>query len=128
MNRYTISVDKIRHNGDGKTRFESIRYPEFDPKTTDYYIITKRMDRMDLIAYDWYQDATLWWVIQRANYKLTLSAGSGKTSPTGILMDMDIDDAISKLNSFGLNDIDSSNPNDMEPSKSSDVSPHQIRS
>jgi hypothetical protein len=67
MNRYTISVDKIRHNGDGKTRFESIRYPEFDPKTTDYYIITKRMDRMDLIAYDWYQDATLWWVIQRAN-------------------------------------------------------------
>lgn len=67
MERYLDTVNTIKHNDVGKLRYESIRYPEFDPKTTDYYIITKRMDRMDLIAYDWYKDARLWWVIQRAN-------------------------------------------------------------
>lgn len=67
MERYSKIVQKIKHNDIGKLRYESIRYPTFDPKTTDYYIISKRMDRMDLIAYDWYQDARLWWVIQRAN-------------------------------------------------------------
>lgn len=67
MERYSKIVEKIKHNDIGKLRYESIRYPTFDPKTTDYYIISKRMDRMDLIAYDWYQDARLWWVIQRAN-------------------------------------------------------------
>lgn len=67
MERYNDIVGKIRHNGVGKTRYESIRYPRFDPQTTDYYLIAKRMERMDLIAYDWYEDARLWWVIQRAN-------------------------------------------------------------
>lgn len=67
MERYSKIVQKIKHNDIGKLRYESIRYPTFDPKTTDYYIISKRMDRMDLIAYDWYEDARLWWVIQRAN-------------------------------------------------------------
>jgi len=67
MQRYAETLAKIKHNDVGKLRYESIRYPQFPPRTSDYYIIVKRMDRMDLIAYDWYSDARLWWVIQRAN-------------------------------------------------------------
>ena len=35
--------------------------------TDDNYIITGTEDRLDLIAYDFYGDSTLWWVIAMVN-------------------------------------------------------------
>lgn len=67
MKRYESTVNQIRHNGNGKLRYETTIYPKFREQSTDYYIVTKQLDRMDLIAYDYYGDETLWWVIQRAN-------------------------------------------------------------
>lgn len=67
MQRYQDTVQKIRHNGDGKQRYETMLYPIFEPQTSDIYFISKKMDRMDLVAYQWYGDPRLWWVIQRAN-------------------------------------------------------------
>jgi len=67
MKRYDGVVNKMRYQGTRKLRYETNLYPDFPPRVTDYYIITKSLDRMDLIAYDYYNDETMWWVIQRAN-------------------------------------------------------------
>ena len=42
-------------------------YPEIEISAADQYIITSYEDRLDLLAYDYYGDETLWWVISRAN-------------------------------------------------------------
>lgn len=42
-------------------------YPDIAPTDGDYYIITTIGDRLDLLAYDFYQDASLWWIIASAN-------------------------------------------------------------
>jgi len=67
MERYNEYAEAIRHNGDGKTRYSTLYYPDIPKLDSDQYIISKRLDRMDLIAQVWYNDPKLWWVIQRAN-------------------------------------------------------------
>jgi hypothetical protein len=52
---------------DGTTRYESTRWPVLPVQQTDQYIITKLLDRLDILAYDFYQDSTKWWVLARAN-------------------------------------------------------------
>ena len=42
-------------------------YPHISVTPQDTYIITKNTDRLDLIAYDFYGDSTLWWVLAAAN-------------------------------------------------------------
>jgi hypothetical protein len=51
----------------GSTYYQTNIYPEIPPVNNDYYIITTIGDRLDLIAYDFYQDTSLWWVIASAN-------------------------------------------------------------
>ena len=51
----------------GKVIYLPTQYPKLVPTNEDYYIITKDQDRLDLIAYDFYGDATLWWVVAMAN-------------------------------------------------------------
>lgn len=70
MQRYSDVVTLI-DRGNKKRSYETLYYPEFPYLPTDIYLITKRMDRMDLLAYDYYGDPRLWWVIQRANSGLT---------------------------------------------------------
>jgi len=67
MQRYDQIIGKISTNNSGIQRYESIRYPKFEVKPSDQYVITKEMDRLDLIAYDFYNDTTKWWIIARAN-------------------------------------------------------------
>ena len=43
------------------------RYPSLAPTNNDYYIIARAEDRLDLIAFDFFGDSTLWWVIATAN-------------------------------------------------------------
>lgn len=51
----------------GKTIYLPTRYPNLVAANEDYYIIARDQDRLDLIAYDFYGDATLWWVVAMAN-------------------------------------------------------------
>ena len=51
----------------GSTYYQTNIYPEGPPVNNDYYIVTTVGDRLDLIAYDFYQDSSLWWVIASAN-------------------------------------------------------------
>lgn len=42
-------------------------YPDIVPTNDDDYVITVLGDRLDLLAFDFYGDSDLWWVIASAN-------------------------------------------------------------
>ena len=42
-------------------------YPQIPVSNSDYYVITVLGDRLDLLAQNFYGDASLWWVIATAN-------------------------------------------------------------
>lgn len=42
-------------------------YPKFGDLDDCVYIITSNTDRLDLIAYDFWGDETLWWIINMVN-------------------------------------------------------------
>ncbi len=65
MNRYE-SIKKIK-NKDLINKYETVTYPKFERKETDIYIITRELDRLDLLANQYYGDPRFWFVIARAN-------------------------------------------------------------
>lgn len=46
-------------------------YPDIPYSITDEYIITTVGDRLDSIAYSYYGDSELWWIISVANNNIT---------------------------------------------------------
>lgn len=66
MKRYKdvkINVDK-----NTKDRvYKPTLYPNISIEDSDIFIMTKFGDRLDLLAYKYYGDTTLWWVIAKAN-------------------------------------------------------------
>ena len=78
MNRYRYT--KILKDNN-KTRFRSItNYPKITPKNSDKTYYSKEGDRWDTIAYKFYGDTTLSWIIARANPE---SYSGGFTLPIG---------------------------------------------
>lgn len=67
MDRYqtisTITVDK-------KPIFKTVRFPDIPLDENDTYVTSQFGDRYDLLADDYYQDTTLYWIISRANTHL----------------------------------------------------------
>ena len=51
----------------GSQYYVNAIYPDVPANNTDYYVITTIEDRLDLMAYQFYQDASLWWIIASAN-------------------------------------------------------------
>jgi nucleoid-associated protein YgaU len=49
-------------------------YPNIPLSESDVYVITNVGDRLDNLAYAYYKDATLWWVISMANNNITKGA------------------------------------------------------
>ena len=65
MNRYEdITLVKTE---EGKRYLKSVQYPKLERKLNDIYIIGARHDRLDNLAFKYYEDARLWWIIARAN-------------------------------------------------------------
>lgn len=65
-NRYqTIKV--VKQNGIGSQYFINNIYPEIEVSEQDDYVITVLGDRLDLLAFDFYGDSSLWWIIASAN-------------------------------------------------------------
>ena len=50
-----------------KNYMESTIYPKIRPSDNDYYIITEQGDRFDLLAFKYYGDVSMWWIIAVAN-------------------------------------------------------------
>lgn len=63
--RYTNNKTKIGTNG--KLVYRP-RIPISIPlNDSDVYVATETGDRLDTLAYDYYGDSTLWWIIANAN-------------------------------------------------------------
>ena len=52
---------------EGKRYYEPLRYPSIPISENDIYVITTIGDRLDSLAYQFYNDIRLWWVISTAN-------------------------------------------------------------
>lgn len=49
-------------------------YPNIPLSESDVYVITTVGDRLDSLAFSYYNDATLWWIIAAANNNITKGA------------------------------------------------------
>ena len=63
----TMKSDTGVTSTSGKTIYQPTYYPSTNAQENDSYIITGTEDRLNLIAYDFYGDATLWWIIAMVN-------------------------------------------------------------
>lgn len=67
MNRYlnipTITINK-------KPVYRTVRYPEIPLSENDWYVTSVQGDRFDILASEFYQDETLYWIISIANNTL----------------------------------------------------------
>ena len=55
----------------GKPYYDSKRYPNIPLSESDLYVVTGIGDRLDNLAYRYYRDSNLWWVISMANNNVT---------------------------------------------------------
>ena len=69
MNRYENTPIKL--TSEGKRYWKQKFYPNVPLSETDDYVITTIGDRLDSLAYSYYRDSTLWWVISMANNNAT---------------------------------------------------------
>lgn len=52
---------------DGVEFWDLLELPKIEPQTDDVVYTVKGHDRIDLLAYNFYSDPILWWVIAAAN-------------------------------------------------------------
>jgi hypothetical protein len=67
--RYDKNI--IYKTSNNKPYYKGKIYPNIPYTVTDEYIITTAGDRLDTIAYSYYGDAELWWIISVANNNIT---------------------------------------------------------
>jgi len=69
--RYDISpiktiTDPLSKNV-GEKYYANNVYPDIPLSEGDVYVVTTYGDRLDLLAYDYYGDSSMWWIIASAN-------------------------------------------------------------
>jgi|TARA_R110000803_G_scaffold88398_1_gene155386 hypothetical protein len=52
---------------DGRTVYRSRIYPEIPLSDNDTYVASETGDRLDTLAYQYYNNSSLWWIIASAN-------------------------------------------------------------
>jgi hypothetical protein len=65
MSRYEFN--SIIQTSTLRRYLSSTRYPNIPLSENDFYIITQFGDRLDTLAYQFYQDPTYWWILAVAN-------------------------------------------------------------
>lgn len=65
MNRYRNIRTKKDFNG--KRYLRSVIYPLIPETLDDIYVETEYGDRVDILAHQFYNDPSLWWIITTAN-------------------------------------------------------------
>jgi len=72
--------------------------PNIIVKDSDVYIRTRAGDRLDNLAFEFYKDVTLWWIIATAN---NLGKGSFAVKPgTKLRIPQDIDNIVEDYQRF----------------------------
>jgi hypothetical protein len=65
QSRYKNS--RFKKTIDGREVLQSKIYPNIAKTDDDIYVATETGDRFDTLAYQFYKDSTLWWIIACAN-------------------------------------------------------------
>jgi hypothetical protein len=65
QSRYKNS--RFKNTIDGREVLQSKIYPNISKTDDDIYVATETGDRFDTLAYQFYKDSTLWWIIACAN-------------------------------------------------------------
>ena len=58
-------------SGNLPRRYSTVKYPEIPKDFSDTYVYATQGDRYDLLANDYYNDSSLWWIISTANYEVS---------------------------------------------------------
>lgn len=61
----------ILYTSEGKPYIKDKFYPNIPLSPNDTYVITTVGDRLDYLAYRYYSDSELWWIIASANNNIT---------------------------------------------------------
>ena len=69
MTRYDNKT--ILKTSDGKPYYKGKVYPSIPLSESDIYVITTIGDRLDYMAYSYYRDSELYWIISVANNNVT---------------------------------------------------------
>ena len=99
MNRYA-DIKKIKNTNEfvgtlGTQYYKDVTYPEIPSNENDIWVETEFGDRLDLLANQFYQDVTLYWIIAIANPdkvnmgSLFLTPGTQIRIPTNIVSIVD---------------------------------------
>jgi len=73
MNRYD-NATVLKTEFTNRPYYKGKQYPNIPLSESDVYVITTVGDRLDSLAYSYYGDATLWWIIAAANNNATKGA------------------------------------------------------
>jgi len=68
MNRYEDIIDKKLDLKKKRRTHMSALPPKVEASDQDYYIIAREGDRLDNLAYEYYEDSSQWWVLAQANH------------------------------------------------------------
>jgi len=98
MNRYENSTI-LKTDNTNRPYYKGRFYPNIPLSDTDEYIITTVGDRLDSLAFSYYRDATLWWIIAAANNNIT--KGALYPAPgTQLRIPIDINNVLNLYNQF----------------------------
>jgi hypothetical protein len=68
-NRY-LNTTRLR-TSQGRRYYGTTRYPEVPRRNDDIYVISTDGDRYDTLAFQYYSDPSLWWIISICNSSYT---------------------------------------------------------
>ena len=92
MSRYS-NIPTVK-SPNGKTVYQTVRYPEIPRSESDIYVYTTIGDRYDTLASQYYGDSSLWWVIANANGNLDKSS---LTPPIGSQLRIPANSALTEV-------------------------------
>jgi phage tail protein X len=65
MSRYRNN--EVKKTFDGKEVYRTRIHPNIPLSDNDIYVMTETGDRLDTLAYEYYENSSLWWIIACAN-------------------------------------------------------------
>ena len=88
----------VRNRYDGKRVYKSVIYPPVPPSDSDIFIVSNEADFLDTLAYKYYGDPTLWWIIANVNNigKGRMSVAAGLT----LRIPVDVNSIINQYNNL----------------------------
>ena len=98
MNRYENSTILTTANTD-RPYYKGKFYPNIPLSESDVYVITTVGDRIDSIAFSYYRDSTLWWIIAAANNNATKGALYPEPG-TQLRIPTDVNRVLNQFNQF----------------------------